>query len=118
MDASEVDLPESDVERASAVDDSDEDCGAVDAGGLVAEPAEDIEREGELTMVVVESVRVRESDEGDSVPECVGEAEEAEVEGVVRDGVVEAVLELDTGERTGTVQHAVSKRGWVLAENG
>lgn len=111
MDVSEVDLPESDVEVASAVDESDEDCGAVDVGGLAVEPTEDIEREGELTMVVVESVRVRESDEGDSVPECVGEAEEAEVEGVVRDGVVEAVLELDTGEMKETVQHAPSKRG-------
>ena len=115
MDASEVDLPESDVECASAVDESDEDCGAVDVGGLVAEPAEDIEREEELTMAVVESVRVRESDEGDSVSERVRESEEAEVEGA---RVVEAVLELDTGERIGMVQHAASKRGWVLAENG
>lgn len=97
MDGSEVVLPESDVEDASAVDVLDGDCGAVDVGGRVIEPTEDIEREGELTRAVVESVRVRESDEGDSVSEFVREAEEAEVRGAVRNGeVVEAVLELGT----------------------
>ena len=84
------------------------DCGAVDVRGPVVEPAEDIEREAELTMAVVESVRVRESDAGDSVPECAREAEEAEVEGALRYGVVvEAVLELDTGESKETIQRAL-----------
>ena len=108
MDVPVVDLPGSDVEVTSAVDESDEDCGAVDVRGPVVEPAEDIEREAELTMAVVESVRVRESDAGDSVPECAREAEEAEVEGALRYGVVvEAVLELDTGESKETIQRAL-----------
>lgn len=113
MDVSEVVLPESDVEVASAVDVLDGDRGAVDVGELVIEPTEDIEREGELTgAAVVESVRVRESDECDRVSEFVREDEETEVEGVVRDGeVVGAVLELDTGREN--KQFSVrSEMGW------
>lgn len=113
MDVSEVVLPESDVEVASAVDVLDGDRGAVDVGELVIEPTEDIEREGELTgAAVVESVRVRESDECDRVSEFVRGDEETEVEGVVRDGeVVGAVLELDTGREN--KQFSVrSEMGW------